>query len=66
MARNPNFELKRRIIEQYGTQADFAPEMKIPENRLSRLINGRDPVKPEMAQRFAEKLGCKTEDLFGS
>jgi plasmid maintenance system antidote protein VapI len=64
MARNPNFALKNRIAEKYRTQADFSPEVGIPENRLSRLINGRDIVKPDQAQRIAEKLDCRIEDIF--
>jgi plasmid maintenance system antidote protein VapI len=64
MARNPNFALKRRIIEKYGSQADFSPEVGIPENRLSRLINGRDPVKPEQAERIAQALGCEVREIF--
>ena len=64
MARNPNFELRNRIIEKYRTQADFAPEVGMREDRLSRLINGRDKPKPEQAQRIAEKLGCRVEEIF--
>jgi DNA-binding XRE family transcriptional regulator len=64
MARNPNFELRNRIIEKYRTQADFAPEVGMREDRLSRVINGRDKPKPEQAQRIAEKLGCRVEEIF--
>jgi DNA-binding XRE family transcriptional regulator len=66
MARNPNFELRNRIVEKYRTQADFSPEVEIPENRLSRLVNGRDLPKPEQARRIAEKLDCAVEDIFPS
>jgi hypothetical protein len=31
MARNPNFELRNRIVEKYRTQADFSQEAGIPE-----------------------------------
>jgi hypothetical protein len=34
------------------------------EDRLSRVINGRDKPKPEQAQRIAEKLGCRVEEIF--
>jgi hypothetical protein len=47
MARNSNFELRNRIIEKYRTQADFAPEVGMREDQLSRVINGRDQPKPE-------------------
>lgn len=59
-----NLVLKGRIIGQYGTQADFAPEVGMREDRLSRVINGRDKPKPEQAQRIAEKLGCKVDEIF--
>lgn len=64
MARNPNFALKSRIVEKYGSQSDFSPEIGIPENRLSRLVNGRDVPKPDQARRIAEKLDCAVEDIF--
>jgi DNA-binding XRE family transcriptional regulator len=59
-----NLALKSRIIEQFGTQADFAPEVDMREPILSRLINGRDKPKPEQAQRIAAALGCKVEEIF--
>jgi DNA-binding XRE family transcriptional regulator len=62
--KSKNLALKGRIIELYGTQADFAPEIGMREDRLSRLVNGRDKPKPEQAQRIAEKLGCRVDEIF--
>jgi plasmid maintenance system antidote protein VapI len=64
MAKKPNLALKTRIIEQYGTQTDFAPEIGMREDRLSRLVNGRDKPKPEQAQRIAAALGCDVGEIF--
>jgi plasmid maintenance system antidote protein VapI len=64
MAKKPNIALKIRIIEKYGSQADFAPEAEISEPRLSRIVNGRESPKPEQAERIARALGSTVEELF--
>jgi hypothetical protein len=64
MAKKPNLPLKGRIIERFGTQADFAIEVGIREDKLSRLINGRDKPRPGQAERIAHALGCEAEEIF--
>jgi DNA-binding XRE family transcriptional regulator len=59
-----NLALKARIVEQFGTQADFAPTVGIAEPRLSRLISGRDKPKPEQAEKIAAALGCEVGEIF--
>lgn len=64
--KKPNFDLKRRIMEKFGSQTDFAPEIGMREDRLSRLVNGRDKPKPELVERIAAALDCKPEEIFPS
>jgi len=59
-------DLKALIISQYGSQADFAAAAKEREARISRVIRGREELTPERAERWAEALGCKMEDLLES
>jgi DNA-binding XRE family transcriptional regulator len=66
MAKKTNLALKTRILEQFGSQADFAPEVGLREDRLSRFVTGREKPKPEQAKRIAEKLDCAVEDIFPS
>jgi len=43
-----NNELKSLIILKFGTQSDFAKEMKVDESYVSRVIRGRTPLRAEM------------------
>jgi transcriptional regulator with XRE-family HTH domain len=63
--RQKNLTLKAKIVERYGTQADFSSELGLNENILSRILNGRRPAKPDEAQAIAKALKCKPEELFG-
>jgi plasmid maintenance system antidote protein VapI len=43
-----NLKLKAKIIERFGTQADFARVTGLKEDRISRFINGRNlPTEEE-------------------
>jgi len=50
--------LKARIIEQYGTQADFAQRIMFDESLVSRIIRGRRSLSPEDAKRWSKALKC--------
>lgn len=53
-----NKQLKAKIIEQYGTQADFAPRVMVDESVVSRIIRGRRFLSPEDAKRWSKALKC--------
>ena len=56
--------LKARIVEAFGTQADFAQEIGEDETLISKIICGRRTLSLEKQKKWAEALGCKPNDLF--
>ena len=59
-----NRKLKARIIELFGTQADFAVKIKVDETVVSRIIRGRRNLTPEDQKRWAETLQSSPEIIF--
>lgn len=59
-----NFNLKKRILETYRTQSDFARIAKISEAVVSRAIRERIDLTEEEKQRWAVLLRCKPDDVF--
>ena len=56
--------LKAKIIEIFGTQADFAMEIGEDESRISRVVrNRRKPTNSERI-KYAKFLKCKPIDIF--
>jgi transcriptional regulator with XRE-family HTH domain len=61
-----NKRLKARIIERYGTQADFSVAIKTDETIVSRVIRGRRMLDPKTQEKWAHKLGSTVAELFGN
>ena len=61
---SPNRKLKSKIVEQYGTQSDFAQALGADDSRISRVVCGRRIIPSEEQKRWAEKLGTTPEELF--
>ena len=61
-----NRKLKARIVEKFGTQADFAQVVKIDETIVSRVVRGRRILQAETQKQWAEVLQTPTCELFGS
>ena len=59
-----NFLLKTRIIEKFGTQVDFAQEIKVSETLVSKIIRGRRTLDPERQLIWAKALGSNPKELF--
>ena len=59
-----NRKLKAKIVEKYGTQADFAQENNLDESIVSRIIRGRRTLDAEGQKMWADALDCKPVDLF--
>jgi transcriptional regulator with XRE-family HTH domain len=59
-----NRKLKGRIIELFGTQADFAEAMKEDESIVSRIVRGRRRPDDEQMKKWAAALDRKPEQLF--
>jgi hypothetical protein len=60
-----NTKLKAKIIEKYGTQADFAQVIATDESIISRVVRGRRGLDANIQAQWAEVLNCKVEDIFG-
>jgi DNA-binding transcriptional regulator YdaS (Cro superfamily) len=59
-----NRKLKARIIEVYGSQADFSEEIGVNETVVSRVIRGRSKLEPEKQVVWAKALKCSRKDIF--
>ena len=59
-----NWLLKKKILEVYGTQADFANAIKTDETLVSRVVRGRRMLSPAIQKIWADVLRCKPKDIF--
>ncbi len=59
-----NWELKKRIVEKFGTQFEFALCMRQREVLVSQVIRGRVRLDLDRQQRWASALGCEVEEIF--
>ena len=62
---NMNLKLKFRIMEIYGSQADFAQIVGEDETLVSRVIRGRRTLSPVKKEMWARKLRSSVKTLFG-
>lgn len=60
-----NLKLKIKIIENFGTQADFAQEIKEDETLVSRVVRGRRTLPEEKQAQWAKALNTDRNELFG-
>lgn len=59
-----NKELKSKIVQIYGSQADFAQALKIAEPLISRVIRQRQSLALTDQEKWAKALKCKPADIF--
>ena len=59
-----NNKLRGKIIEMYGSQADFASILVVHEVFVSRVVNERIELSDETKQKWAELLNCEIEEIF--
>ena len=59
-----NLKLKAKIIEQFGSQVDFARALKVHEQTISRVIRGREGLPEEAQKQWAKKLSCDVKEVF--
>jgi transcriptional regulator with XRE-family HTH domain len=60
-----NLKLKARIIERFGTQADFGQAIDTDDSIISKIIRGRRTLDPEKQIIWAEALNSTPKELFG-
>ena len=56
--------LKAKIVEIYGSQANFAQAMEIDETIISRVVRNRRRLSPEDQQRWGRVLKFDPEQIF--
>jgi transcriptional regulator with XRE-family HTH domain len=56
--------LKLKIIEKFGSQAEFSMVVKEDESTISRVLRGRRKLRPDDRKKWAKVLGCLPEDIF--
>lgn len=53
-----NRKLKAKIIEEFGSQADFAQKIQVDESIISRIVRGRRVLSPEDRAEWCKVLKC--------
>jgi hypothetical protein len=59
-----NRKLKSKIVEQFGTQADFAVSIEEDESLVSRIIRGRRHLDSDSQKAWARLLNCDVAEIF--
>lgn len=59
-----NLILKLRILENFGSQANFAAAEKVDESLVSRVIRGRRALPKKDQIKWARELHCDVEEIF--
>ena len=59
-----NKKLKARIVERFGTQADFAQEIGEYQTVVSEVIRGRRQLSDYKELEWAMALGCRPQEIF--
>lgn len=60
-----NLRLKAKIIERFGTQAQFAKTLRIQESMVSEVVRGRRNLTEDEKNAWLSALGGHSSDLFG-
>jgi len=60
-----NKKLKLKIIEKFGSQADFAQKVEVDESVVSRVVRGRRTLALAEQIRWAKVLCCNEKELWG-
>jgi len=60
-----NKKLKAKIIERFGSQADFAQAIKTDETIVSRVVRGRRTLNPEAQKTWGKVLLCDLKEVLG-
>lgn len=56
-------KLRGKIIEKFGTQGNFANELKVKEQYLSRKLNGGISFTRNDIEKWCELLEIKQEEI---
>ena len=61
-----NLKLKIKILEKFGSQADFAQKLNIDETVISRIVRGRKDLPDDKKRLWAKVLHCNPDDIFNT
>ena len=56
--------LKARIVEKFGSQADFSSAMGLHESFVSRVVQCRIVLSKENQKKWAKALNFSVAELF--
>ena len=59
-----NFKLKGLIVERFGSQTAAARALNISEPRLSRVVRGWTPPRPEDLRAFRRIFGNRVKKIL--
>lgn len=59
-----NLFLKAKIVERFGSQADFAEKLHKAPSVVSETVNGRRVLRGTEAKLWTRLLKCPVEYLF--
>ena len=59
-----NLKLRAKILEKFGSQAEFSMAVKEDESTISRIIRNRRKPSEEQKIRWANIIGCKHNEIF--
>ena len=59
-----NRKLKAKIVEKFGTQADFAQAIEIDETIVSRVVRRRRSLNPAAQKTWGKALSCNPKEVF--
>lgn len=60
----PNYRVKGRIVEKYGTARKFSDAVDCHETFVSQVINRRRSLGREQKELWAKTLGCAVSEIF--
>lgn len=61
-----NFKLKEKILQEFGSQADFAMSVKEHEAVVSRVVRGRYDPPADKKAKWAKALNCEALEIFSN
>ena len=59
-----NRTLKAKIILEFGSQFEFAQEIREHESIVSKVVRQRKVLEPKGQKRWADALKCSPESIF--
>jgi len=60
------WNLKKRMVEVFGSQLNFSQKVNISPSELSQVIMGRKHLDPSDQKKWAKLLGANPKELFSS